>query len=403
MKRIVITGLGVVSSIGNDLAAFRDSLFAGRSGIGRISLFDVEGHGVQVAGEVKGYVPEDHFDASRLALLDRFTQMGLVAARQAVQDSGLDFSDPALARRTGVFHGTGIGGQATQDQAYLRLYGEGKPKLGPGTVPRLIPSAAASQLSIEFGIQGPAMTMAAACAASGHALANAVLMMRAGMLDAALVGGSEAMGAPGSMRAWEALRVLAQDTCRPFSKDRTGTVLAEGGAMAIVETLEHAQARGAKIHAEILGFGMSSDAFHPIQPDETGIARAIQSALDDANLQPEQVDYINAHGTATPQNDPAESKAIRLVFGQHADRIAVSSTKSMHGHTLGAASAMELTACVMALQEQCAPPTMNYGTPDPECDLDYVPNAARRMPMQVALNHSCAFGGLNVVTAIRRW
>jgi nodulation protein E len=402
MKRIVITGLGVISSIGNDLAAFRDSLFAGRSGVGKIALFDASEHGVQIAGEVKGYVPEDHFDAGRLALLDRFVQMGLVAAREAVRHSGIDFSNPALARRTGVFHGTGIGGQATQDQSYLRLYGERK-RLGPTTVPRLIPSAGASQLSIEFGIHGPSMTLASACAASGHALANAVLMMRAGMLDAALVGGSEAMGAPGSMKAWEALRVLAQDTCRPFSLDRSGTVLGEGGAMAIVETLEHAQARGATIHAEVLGVGMSSDAFHPIQPDENGIALAIRNALADAGLAPEQVDYINAHGTATPQNDPHESKAIRIALGKHADRVAVSSTKSMHGHTLGAASAMELTACVMALQAQCAPPTMNYGRPDPDCDLDYVPNAARRMPMQVALNHSCAFGGLNVVTALRRW
>lgn len=403
MKRVVITGIGVISSIGNDVAAFRSAIFEGRSGIGPISLFDASDFNAKVAAEVKGFTPEDHFAASHLSLLDRYTQFALIAARQAVNDSGLAFSTPGLAERSGVFHGTGIGGQTTQDQNYFRFYAEGKSRLNPGTVPKLIPSAATSQLSIEFGIKGPAMATCSACSASGHALANAILMLRAGMIDAALAGGSEALLTPGCVRAWEGLRVLAHDTCRPFSKGRTGTVLGEGGAMAVLETLEHAEARGARIHAELIGVGMSSDAFHPVQPDKDGIARAIQAALNDARLAPDDVDYINAHGTATAQNDPQETAAVHQVFGAHARRLAVSSTKSMHGHTLGASSAMELTASILALQAQCAPPTMNYQEPDPLCDLDYVPNVSRSMPIQVVLSHSFAFGGMNVVIALKRW
>ncbi len=403
MKRIVITGLGVISSIGNDVSSFRSGIFEGRSGIGPISLFDAGTFTCKVAAEVKDFTPEDHFTVNHLSLLDRFTQFALIAARQAVGDSGLDFTTPGLAERSGVFHGTGIGGQTTQDQNYFRLYAEGKSRLNPVTVPKLIPSAATSQLSIEFGIKGPAMATCSACSASGHALANAIMMLRAGMIDAALAGGSEALLTPGCVRAWEGLRVLAHDTCRPFSKGRTGTVLGEGGAMVILETLDHAQARGARIHAEVIGIGMSSDAFHAVQPDENGIARAIQGALNDARLAPDDVDYINAHGTATLQNDPQETAAIHQVFGAHAQSLAVSSTKSMHGHTLGASSALELTASVLALRAQCAPPTMNYQEPDPLCDLDYVPNEARPMPLRIVLSHSFAFGGMNVVIALRHW
>jgi nodulation protein E len=400
MQRIVITGMGVISALGHDLGSFREALLAGTSGIAPIALFDASDFQAKIAAEVKGFDPTRHFSPNRLGLLDRYAQFALVAARQAVRDSGVDFAAEGLAHRSGVFHGTGIGGQTTQDENYRRLYGEKKSRLNPNTVPRLIPSSAASQLTLEFGIKGPGFATASACSAAGHAIATAVVMLRSGLIDAALAGGSEAFITPGGVRGWEALRILAGDTCRPFSKGRTGTVLGEGSGMVVLETLERARGRGARIHAELLGVGLSSDAFHAVQPECGGIARAIRAALDDARLRPEQVDYINAHGTATPQNDPVETAAIRQVFGAQADKLAVSSTKSLHGHTLGAASAIELVAAVVALQEQCAPPTANYLEPDPECDLDYVPNAARPLPMACALSHSFAFGGLNVVLAL---
>lgn len=402
-RRVVVTGMGVVSAIGNDVAAFGESLFAGRCGIAPITLFDAGNFKARVAAEVKDYSPSEHFSEKALTLLDRYAQFALVAGREAVRASGLDFSDETLSRRSGVFHGTGVGGQSTHDEAYLRLYGEGKPRLHPATVPKLIPSAGASHLTIEFGIRGPGIATASACSASAHALATAVLMLRAGTIDVALAGGSEAVLTPGSVRAWEGLRVLSSETCRPFSKNRSGTVLGEGGSTVVLEGLDHALARGAPIAAEILGIGMSSDAYHPVQPNQAGIAAAIDAALADAGLAPERVDYINAHGTATPENDPQETAAIHRAFGSHARRLPVSSTKAMHGHALGASSVMELIACVLALQAQCAPPTIHLDEPDPLCDLDYVPDVARAVPMEVALNHSFAFGGLNVVVALQRW
>lgn len=401
-NRIVVTGAGVICAAGNDVPAFRRTLFEGGPGTGPISLFDATGFTARIGGEVRGFRPEDHFDSARVALLDRFAQFALVAAREAVAASGLA-RNGGLGERAGVFHGTGIGGQATQEASYLRLYGEKKSRLNPTTVPKLIPSAAASHLSIEFGIRGPAMTTATACSAAGHAIANAVAMLRAGMIDVALAGGSEAPLTPGCVRGWEALHVLAEDACRPFSKDRTGTVLGEGGAFVVLETLAHAEERGAPILAELAGIGLSSDAFHPVQPDSGGISRAIGAALADGKIAPEQVDYINAHGTGTLQNDVEESAAIRRVFGEHAVRLAVSSTKSMHGHTLGAASAIEMIACLAALAEQKVPPTANYRVPDPACDLDYVPNTARARDVNVVLNHSFAFGGMNAVVALKRW
>jgi nodulation protein E len=400
-RRIVVTGMGVISAIGNNVAAFSSNLFEGRGGIAPITLFDAGDFTAKVAAEVKDFDSARHFDAARLSLLDRFTQFALVAGREAVAAAGIDFRG-AVGLRAGVFHGTGIGGQGTQDANYLRLYGEGKSRLNPTTVPKLIPSAATSQLSIEFGIKGPALATASACSASGHALAMAVLMLRAGMIDAALAGGSEALLTPGTVRAWEALKVLAPDTCRPFSRNRSGTVLGEGGAVVVLEALEQAKARGAPILAEVIGVGLSADAFHPVQPDSEGIARSIRAALDDAGVAPAEVDYINAHGTATPQNDPQECAALKTVFGNRARTLAVSSTKSMHGHTLGAASAMELVASILALHRQCAPPTINFEEADPTCDIDCVPNEARPSKIDIALNQSFAFGGMNVVIVLKR-
>jgi nodulation protein E len=402
MNRVVITGAGVICAAGSERAAFQRNIFDGRSGIGPVSLFDASDFTAKVGGQVTDYRPEDHFESARISLLDRFAQFALVAAREAFADSGLE-RNGGLGERAGLFHGTGIGGQSTQDASYLRLYGEKKSRLPPTTVPKLIPSAATSHLSIEFGIRGPAITTSTACSAAGHAIASAVAMLRGGMIDVALAGGSEAPITPGCVRGWEALHVLAQDTCRPFSKDRTGTVLGEGGAFVVLETLSHAQARGARIHAELAGIGLSSDAFHPVQPDRKGIACAIRAALADAKVPPAEVDYINAHGTGTLQNDAEETAAIKEVFGENASRLAVSSTKSMHGHTLGAASAIELVACLAALAEQRVPPTANYREPDPACDLDYVPTTARARSVKVVLNHSFAFGGMNAVSVLKRW
>ena len=400
MKRIVITGTGSISALGSNVKEYREALLSNQTGIAPITLFDATAFKAKVAAEVKDFDATQYFSKFRLGFLDRYAQLALVAAREAVADADIEFKTPPLSYRSGVFHGTGIGGETTHDEGYHRLYAQKKSRLHPNSIPKLIPSSATSQLTIEFGIKGPSWATASACSAAGHAFAAAVLLMRTGAIDAALVGGSEAPITPGSIRAWEGLRVLSNDTCRPFSRKRTGTVLGEGSGMFVLETLDHARARGARIHAELIGLGMSSDACHAVQPDCDGIAFALQAALDDAQLAPEQVDYINAHGTATAQNDPTETAAIRQVFGSHAGKLAVSSTKSMHGHLLGASSAIELMATIVALQEQCAPPTLNYLEPDPDCDLDYVPNTARPMPMAVALSSSFAFGGMNVVLAL---
>jgi nodulation protein E len=402
MKRIVVTGIGCISALGPDCAEFTRRLLNGESGIGPITQFDPGDSLVNIAAEVKDYDGSALFPEKQLAQLDRFAQFALVATREAAADAGLDFKGP-LAGRTAVVHGTGVGGQGTQEAAYHRIYALNEKRIHPFTVPRLMPSAGASWISMEFGITGPAFATTSACASSGHAIGIALLLLRSGMADVAVTGGSEACVTMGTIKAWERLRVMAKDTCRPFCRTRGGMVIGEGAGTLILETLEHAQARGAKIYAELIGFGMSADAHNLIQPLADGAARAMRAALDDAGLSPEAVDYINAHGTATAQNDPTETEAIHAIFGRHAKKLAVSSTKSMHGHTLGASSAMEAIASIVALNEQTAPPTANFREPDPRCDLDYIPNKARPMSIEVALSNSFAFGGLNTTLLFRRY
>ncbi|MGB0714148.1 MAG: beta-ketoacyl-[acyl-carrier-protein] synthase family protein, partial [Gammaproteobacteria bacterium] len=347
--RIVVTGLGIISSLGNDVASFEQALFRGDVGIGPISLYDDAPVDMRVAAEVRDYEEKEHFTNSQLTLMDRFAQFALLSAREAVADSGLDFASTAddkytpgsLGNRTAVVHGTGIGGQTTQDASYHRLLVEHGKRAHPFTIPKLMPNAGASQISMEFGITGPSLTTATACASTAHAIAVAVMLMRSGQADVAITGGAEACINYGTMMAWKALRVTAKDTCRPFSDKRGGMVVGEGGGTLVLETLEHARARGARIHAELTGIGMSADAGNIIQPAGDGAALALAGCLSDSGLSPEDIDYINAHGTGTPQNDPTESAAIRQVFGTHADKVAVSSTKSMHGHALGAAAALE--------------------------------------------------------------
>jgi nodulation protein E len=378
-----------------------DALAAGRSGIGPSDRPDFDGLQIKSVAAVEDFDPEAHFDAKELPILDRYTQFALVAARDAVAKSGLEFSN-GLDARTAVITGAGSGGMTTVDAAYKRLYQDGKLRVFPLTVPRLMVSAASSHITMAFGIRGPAYTISSACSSANHAIGEAFNMIRYGRVEAAITGGAEACLTRGTMGAWQSLRVMATDTCRPFSVDRKGMVLGEGAGMFVLETLEGAKARGADILGEIVGFGMTSDAGDIVQPSLDGVCGAISAALEDADLAPETIDYVNAHGTGTDINDVVETAALHRVLGDHATSVAVSSTKSMHGHALGAAGALELAATLKAIEHQTAPPTANFTQADPKCDLDYVPNEARAMTIDTALSNSFAFGGLNAVLAVKR-
>jgi nodulation protein E len=401
MRRVVVTGVGLLSSIGNTIAQFKESLRAGRSGIGPITQVDTSRLRFRNAAEIQGFEPTEHFSESQLTWLDRFAQLGIVAARDAIADSALAWNHE-LRTRTGVITGSCLGGMGTEDGFYFDLYHENKSRLSPTAVPRIMSNAVASHVAMEQKFTGATFTTSTACSSANHAIGQAFWLIRQGTLDCALVGGSEAPIVFGHLKAWEGMRVVAPDTCRPFSKNRAGLILGEGAAMLVLETLEHARARGAKIYAELAGFGMSADAHHLTNPLAEGAARAINDALDDAGLSREQINYVNAHGTGTPANDSTETRALRQVFGSHADNLAVSSTKSMHGHTLGAAGALEAAATVLALRGNFIPPTANFLERDPACDLDVVPNEARAAKIEAALSNSFAFGGLNAVLAFRR-
>lgn len=353
------------------------------------------------AAEIPDFNPDDYFDPKDAGFLDRFAQYGVVAARQAVKDSGFEWTE-ALKPRTAVITGSCLGGKLTEDEGYVQVYREKSTRFNPLTIPKAMANGAASRISLEYGITGPTYTISTACSSSNHAIGQAFWMVRNGGVEVAITGGSEAVFALGLLHAWGAMRVVSTDTCRPFSKDRKGLILGDGGAMLVLEPLEAARARGAHVYAEIAGFGMSSDAHHITQPTSAGAARALRCALEDSGLAPEQIGYINAHGTGTQANDCTETAAIREVFGAHADKLLVSSTKSMHGHTLGAAGAVEAIATVMAMHCGSIPPTANYTTPDPQCDLDIVPNQARQAHIEAAVSNSFAFGGLNAVLAFRR-
>jgi nodulation protein E len=399
-RRVAVTGIGVISSLGLDLQSFWNAVSQGRSGIRPIELIDRTQIRFQNGAEVPGYNPSAYFDDKEIGLLDRFAQFGVIAAREAVKDSGLAWNRD-LGERTAIVTGSCVGGQTTEDEGFVGLYKNGSNRVNPFTIPRTMENAAASRISLEMGIVGPTYTVSTACSSANHAIGQAFWMLRSGLVDLAICGGSEAVFSVGFLKAWEAMRVVSPDTCRPFSKDRRGLILGEGGAMLVLEPLDEARARGARIYAEIAGFGMSSDAHHITQPSPDGAARAIRSALRDGGMAPEQIGYINAHGTATQANDATETTAIRSVFGPYADKLPVSSTKSMHGHALGAAGAIEAAATVMALRCGVLPPTANYTTPDPSCDLDVIPNMPRKTHVEAALSNSFAFGGLNAVLAFR--
>ncbi len=401
MNRVVITGIGVVSPVGCSLEDFWPALVEGRSAIGPFSVTRSERLSARIAAQVRGFDPAALFDPKQLGPMDRFSQFAVAAARAAVRDSGLDISE-RLALETATVIGNASSGQTTLDDAYFRLYGENSPRLHPLTIPRLMTSAGASQVSMDLGLKGPTFCVGTACAAGTHAIGLAFHMLRSGQAPVAVAGGAEACLTTGTIKAWEALRVLSQDTCRPFSRTRSGLVLGEGAAVLLLEERAHALARGAHVYAEILGFGMSADAGDITSSDPDGAARAIRAALRDARRNSDDVDYVNAHGTGTAQNDRSETVALRDVFGPDVRRIAVSSSKAVLGHGLGAAGALEMAATALAIHRQTIPPTANFEEADPDCDLDVVPNVARQAEVNVAMSNSFAFGGLNAVLVAAR-
>jgi nodulation protein E len=406
MRRVAITGLGVVSALGVGVEAFWDGLSAGRSGTRRVTLVDPGLLNTPIAAEVPDFDPERLLAGSSLDMLDRFSQLALVAGKEAVEDAGLVLSDEERDR-TGVSIGTGIGGAGTQDVLYRRYYAEKIPRAHPFSIPRTMNSAAASQVGMAYGLRGPGLCVSTACASAGHAIGEAFEIIRAGRADVMLAGGADASITVPVIKVWEAMRVLANPSdpataCRPFSRDRQGIVIGEGAGVLVLEEWDRAKARGAHVHGELVGYGATADAGHITQPGIDPPVRAIRLALAQAGLNPTDIDYVNAHGTGTRLNDSTETTILKHAFGPHASRLAVSSTKSMHGHAMGASGAIELVATMLAMRHATAPPTINYTEPDPECDLDYVPNTARALRISAAISNSFAFGGLNAVLAVRR-
>ncbi len=402
MRRVVITGQGAINALGRTAGETLASMREGVCGIGELDLRDVDRLSVTIGGQVKNYDPEALFSRQQLTLYDKFTQFALIAAKEAMEQSGLEITGK-LSTRAGAVLGTGGAGLGTLDESYRAVYEEGKNRVHPFVVPRLMANSAASNVSMTYNLQGPTFTVATACSSSNHAMGQAFQLIRSGMTDVMLTGGSESMLVFGGIKAWEGLRVMSKDGCRPFCKTRNGMVQGEGAAVFVFEELDHAKARGANILAEVIGFAMTSDASDIVTPNQDGAARAIAGALDDAQISGTEVGYINAHGTGTTANDKTECAAVRQVFGAHADDLMISSTKSMHGHLIGGTGAVELLACIMALKDGVVAPTIGYEEPDPECDLDVVPNEARDARVDVALSNAFAFGGLNAVLALRRF
>jgi nodulation protein E len=396
--RVVITGLGCVSGSGLGVHEFWNAVVNGYSAIAPLTGIS-DDLKIRTGATVRDYRPEEHYSAEDLRLLDRFSQFAVLAAREAAADAGLAYGEPIL-RNAAAIIGTGCGGKQTDEETYAELYKKGKSRAHPLTIPRGMPSASASMVSMHLGITGPVFSTTSACASAAHAIVQGYLMIQSGLMDIAVVGGSDAPFTYGLLKSWEALRVVSNKTCRPFSYDRSGIVLGEGAGMIVLESEAHARQRGAEIYAEVAGCGLSSDASHITRPDIDGIVKAIESAMNHAHLAPEEFDYINAHGTGTETNDITETEALNRVFGSHAGRVAVSSTKAVHGHALGASSAMEVIATVLAIYRSVVPPTANFTLAGVGCDLDYVPNSPREMPVKAALSNSFAIGGLNVVLAI---
>jgi nodulation protein E len=401
MIRVAVTGVGVISAIGKGVPEFWDSLQHGRSGVRPIQAPGCNVLRFPNGAEVQDYDPADYIDEKYSQLLDRFAEFAIIAAREAVRDAAVDLT-PAMKTGGAVVTGSCVGGQTSEDKEFEGLYRRDRNRCHPLTIPRIMANAGASHISMEMGLTGPGFTLSTACASAAHAIGLAYWLVRSGTAPIAITGGSEAPFSLGLLRAWEAMRVVSPTTCRPFCRDRNGMILGEGGAMMVLEPLDAAKARGARIYAELCGFGMSSDASHITHPSTEGPALAMQRALSDGGVDPSQVGYINAHGTGTDVNDPTEAGAIREVFAAHTEQIAVSSTKSMHGHGLGVAAAMEAVATVLGMHHKLLPPTANFTEQDPAIQLDVIANEARPADVECALSNSFAFGGLNASVVFRR-
>jgi 3-oxoacyl-[acyl-carrier-protein] synthase II len=405
-RRVVVTGIGPVTPVGIGRESFWDSLVAGRSGVGKVTLFDASDFPVQIAGEVREFEPTDYMEKKEVRRTDRFVHLAVAAARLAWEDAGSPSVDPA---RASVVVSTGVGGLTTMLEQARVLFERGPGRISPFLVPGMMPNAAAGQVAMAFGFTGPNTCLVTACAAGAHAVGEGYRYVRDGYADVCLAGGTEAAITELSMGGFAQMQALSRNpeperASRPFDADRDGFVLSEGACLLVLEDAERAEARGAAVYAEVAGYGASADAFHITQPEPQGggAVAGMEAALADAGEPAEAVDHINAHGTSTALNDAAETRAIKKALGDHAARVAIASTKSMTGHLLGAAGAVEAAASALAVQNGVVPPTINYETPDPECDLDYVPNESRRMDVRLALSNSFGFGGQNAVLALRR-
>lgn len=412
MKKVVVTGLGVLSCAGNGPVALWSNLAAGKSGLGPVTRVDQAHIATRVAGEIHDFDASLHF-GKEIDLMDPFAQMGVYCAREAIADAGLpprfeSTQDGVAPERVGIITGSAMGGVQSEDYGFLQIYAQNATRLHPFSIPRMMANAATSHISMSTGARGVAFTISTACASATHALGEAWRLIRHGAADMVITGGCDAPLTRGVFRAWEAMRVLAPangdpaTACRPFSADRAGLVLAEGAAMFIFEEEEHARRRGARIYAEVAGYGATADAGHITQPSLDGPYQAMLDAMTTGGIRPDELDYINAHGTATKLNDATEIACIKRLLGEHANRVSISSTKSMHGHAMGASGAIELAVVLLAMQHNVVPPTANYTRLDPDCDLDITPNQARPREIRTALSNSFAFGGLNAVLALKK-
>lgn len=410
MRRVVVTGLGVVSPVGIGVEAFWQSLINGVSGIARITRFDASRHDCQIAGEVKGFDPLAYLEKKDVRKTDLFIHFAIASALMALEDSGLKIEE-GNQDRIGVFVGTGMGGIPALEESHKILLERGPSRLSAFFIPSMIPNMASGQISMRFGLKGPNSCVCTACATGNHAIGDSFKIIQRGDADVMIAGGSDAVITPLCIGGFSAMKALStrndepERASRPFDRERDGFVMGEGAGLLVLEALDHAQARGARIYAEVVGYGMSADAYHMTAPAPNGEGgiRSMQMALKDAGLRPEEIDYINAHATSTPAGDLNETQAIKQVFGEHAYRLAISSIKSMTGHLLGAAGGIEAVATVLTIDRHLIPPTMNYEFPDPECDLDYVPNKARQADVRAALSNSFGFGGTNATLVFKRF
>lgn len=408
-QRVVVTGMGVMTSIGKDIDTFWNSLMTGKSGVSNVEAFDVSDYPTQIAASIKDFNPEDYMDRKEARKMDRFVQFAVAAGTKALEDSGIKIGENAEAERVGVSIGSGIGGLGTWEDQHNVLLEKGPKRVSPFFIPMMIANMASGQMSINLGAKGPNTTQVTACATGSHSIGDSFRLIQRGDADVMVCGGAEATIRPTGMAGFCAMRAMSTrndepaKASRPFDTGRDGFVMGEGAGVLILESLEHAQKRGAKIYAEVIGYGLSADAHHMTEPDPDGAARCMKMAIRDAGINPEDIDYINAHGTSTPVGDRSETKAVKMALGDHAYKVAVSSTKSMTGHLLGAAGGVEAVICALSLGHQIIAPTINLEDQDPECDLDYVPNEPRKAELDIVMSNSFGFGGHNATIILKKY